>query len=360
MKLLILLNKNKPAVSETFIQIQIQYFNATSQNIYKYTTPYSEAKISLFTRIFFLIKKTIGAIKFFHYVKKNKIDVVLAQYGMVGADAVFFCKLLKLPLIVHFHGHDAHRKNIIEKYQPVYEKMFKYVSSIIVVSTKMQQKLLEMGAPKDKIFLNVYGVDLDENQQPNNGKNCLAVGRFVDKKAPYLSILAFEKVLKVHPNATLTFVGTGYLFETCKRIIVAKKLENSILLLGEQSNQQVKNLMKEHGIFIQHSVEAFDGDSEGTPVSLLEACSFGMAVIVTRHAGMEDVIKNNVNGLLIEEGDLDSMAENIIQLLEDPTRCNRLGYQAKETIRNNYTTEKSLQTLQSVVESIFKKDNQKK
>ena len=350
MRLLILLNKHKPAVSETFIQNQIQYFGATSLNIYKYAIPYSERRKSVYTQLFFLIKKIIGAVQFVFFVKKNKFDLVLAQYGMVGADAVPYCKLINLPLIIHFHGHDAHRKTIIENYLPAYKKMFKYASSIIVVSTKMQQKLLEMGAPKDKIFLNVYGVDLDENQQPANGKNCLAVGRFVDKKAPYLSILAFERVLKIHPNATLTFVGTGYLFETCKRIVASKKLENSILLVGEQSNQQVKSLMKEHAIFIQHSVEAFDGDSEGTPVSLLEACSFGMAVIVTRHAGMEDVIQNNVNGLLIDEGDLDSMAENIIKLLDDSALCKRLGFQAKETIRNNYTKEKSLQALQSILE----------
>jgi len=338
MNLLILLNKNKPAISETFIEKQIRYFKAHSKNIYKFTTPYSESKTSSYSTVFFLIKKSIGFIKFAYYVKKNNIKLVLAQYGMVGADAVFLCKMLKLPLIVHFHGHDAHRKTMLEKYYPAYEKMFAYASIIIAVSTKMQKKLLQMGASKDKIRLNVYGVDLEEVGERNNGKKCLAVGRFVDKKAPYLSILAFEKVLQVHPDATLTFVGSGYLFETCKRIVAAKKLENSIVLMGEQSNQQVKNLMKEHELFIQHSVEAFDGDSEGTPVSLLEACSFGMSVIVTRHAGMEDVIQNNVNGLLIDEGDMDSMAENIIKLLDDPALSTRLGQQAKQTIRDNYTT----------------------
>lgn len=352
MKLLILLNKNKLAATETFIQSHVDYFKAQTQNIYNYTNPVHSPKKSRPAQLYNYLREKTGQFKFKRYIHKNKINLVLAEYGMVGADAVKLCKKNKLPLIVHFHGYDAHRTKLINQYNKAYKELFEYAKLIVVVSTKMYDQLIKIGSPAEKTILNVYGVNINKFSKKDHfsvNKKIIAVGRFVDKKAPYLTILAFEIVLKKHPDAILYFIGDGYLFEACKRIAQANKIDSSVKFLGEQNQEEVKKYMEMCSIYVQHSVESFDGDSEGTPVSILEACSLGLAVVATSHAGIADVIFHEENGLLINEGDVSTMAANIISLLENPQRIVHLGKKARQTIEEKYTLEMSLARLEKSI-----------
>ena len=350
--MLILLNKNNVSVSETFIQSHIDYFNAQIQNIYNYTHPIQTKKKSKLAKLYYYCKEIIGQHNFKRYIHKHNINIVLAEYGMVGADALKLCKQNKLPLIVHFHGYDAHRKALIDQYSKSYKELFDYAKLMVAVSTKMYDQLIKIGSPAEKTIINVYGVNIHKFSKKDPisaNKKIIAVGRFVDKKAPYLTILAFEIVLKKHPDAILYFIGDGYLFETCKRITKANKIDSSVIFLGEQNQEEVKKYMENCSIYVQHSVESFDGDSEGTPVSVLEACSLGLAVVATSHAGIADVIVNQENGLLIKEGDVNTMAANIISLLENPQRIVHLGQKARRTIEERYTLETSLARLEKSI-----------
>lgn len=352
MRTLILLNNNTTQPSETFIQNHISQIAYKTFNLYYYGKTETKEKSSRLKKIQRSLLLILNYFQFRKVIKKNKIQVVLAEYGMVGADAVQFCKRLNLPLVVHFHGHDAHRKTIIEKYKSRYEKMFDYASAIVVVSKKMQQAIIDLGAPSEKVILNVYGVNVVEFIPVNVQKKqqqLFAVGRFVDKKAPYLLILSFEKVLQQFPEYKLLIAGSGYLFETCQRIIDAKKLNSSIFLIGELSHSEVVKIMKESAVFLQHSVEAFDGDSEGTPNSILEASAASLPIVATKHAGISDVIEDNITGLLVQEGDIENMAEKIIYLLSNPDIARSLGNQAQKNIELNYGMADSIKKLKDIL-----------
>ena len=68
------------------------------------------------------------------FVRDHDIDVILAEYGFNGADIAPIAKQLNLPLVVHFHGHDAHRQPDIEPYREKYQRMFEYAFRILSVS----------------------------------------------------------------------------------------------------------------------------------------------------------------------------------------------------------------------------------
>ncbi len=235
------------------------------------------------------------------YLIKNKIQSVLAEYGPTGAAVMDACHIANVPLIVHFHGYDAHLKDLTDAYGRLYRKMFNQASAIVAVSRKMEKQLIKLGAPPDKIYYNVYGVDTDRFKATDPGKNpphFLAVGRFVDKKAPYLTILAFKELLNHFSSARLIMVGDGPLLEPCIQISKALNLSNSIEFTGSLKHDNVAMLMQRSRAFVQHSVTPGSGDSEGTPVSLLEACASGLPVISTRHAGIKDIIIENKVGFL--------------------------------------------------------------
>ena len=291
----------------------------------------------------------VEALKYYFF--SNKIDLVLAEYGTTGAEVCPVCKVLNIPLIVHFHGFDASEIPTLLSYKDKYSKMFEYASYIVAVSLEMKSKLIKIGCPEDKIILNYYG--------PNNNfleimpkfmkRQIIGVGRFVEKKAPYYTIFAFHKALQRHPEAKLVLAGDGELLGICKNIVNMLRISDSIVFPGVITPTQFKEYLSESIAFVQHSITATNGDKEGTPVSILEASAAGLPVISTRHAGIPDVIINNETGLLVEEHDVECMADCMIKLLDDLEFAKRLGASGKKRIKENFTMEKHIGILNEVI-----------
>ena len=283
--------------------------------------------------------------------KKNKIDLVFAEYGGTGERILPVCKKLGLPLIVHFHGFDASRKDQLEINEN-YKAIFNYASYIICVSRKMEQELLELGCPREKLIYNVYGPrkEFFELKPQFSKEQFIAAGRFVDKKAPYYLILSFIEVVKQFPNAQLIIAGDGELKETCLNLVAFYKLEKNIRFPGIINQPQLKQYFSESLAFVQHSLTSLDGDAEGTPVVILEAAAAGLPVISTNHAGIPDVVKNNENGLLIDEHDVTGMAENMIRLLKDKQLARQLGTNGRKKIARNFTLQRHIDVLNELTQ----------
>jgi len=71
---------------------------------------------------------------------------------------------------------------------------------------------------------------------------------------------------------------------------------------------------------------------EGLPMSLLEAMSWGLPSIATSVGGIPDVLDDDVEGLLIEPGDIGALAAAILRMIDDPAICQRLGRAARRRI----------------------------
>jgi colanic acid/amylovoran biosynthesis glycosyltransferase len=286
------------------------------------------------------------------YFIKHKIHAVLAEYGPTGAAVMEACQKARVPLIVHFHGYDAHRNDIINSYKNLYRQMFSHISAIIAVSRKMEKQLINLGAPPEIIHYNVCGIETDKFKPTDPGKNpphFLAVGRFVDKKAPYLTILAFKELINHFPSARLVMVGDGPLLETCIHLSKALNLSNSIEFTGPLKHDKVAMLMQRSRAFVQHSVTPGSGDSEGTPVSLLEACASGLPIVSTRHAGIKDIIIENKVGFLVDEFDIQQMTKHMIALAQQPELALSLGKNARNHILSHLTMEKSIDKLWKII-----------
>jgi len=295
-------------------------------------------------------KKTISLRKFF---RRNNINIVLAEYGLTGIAVLSGCKDLKIPLIVHFHGSDAYSTKHIGRHRQAYIRMFGYASAIIAVSKDMARQLVSLGAPIEKIVYNPYGVEIDRFVQApviTSPLHVLSVGRFVEKKAPYLTILAFKKVLERLPEAKLTMVGTGLLHDVCSKLIRALHIEHAVELKGAVNHDEVARLMHEARVFVQHSLIPASGDREGTPVAILEAGAAGLPVVSTRHAGISDAVIHGKTGFLVNESDIETMADYIYQLLASPDLANEMGKNARQHISANFNMERSINTLRNIIE----------
>ena len=287
---------------------------------------------------------------------KDKVKVVLAQYGMVGAEILPVCKELNLPLVVHFHGHDAVRQSVLEAYKFKYKELFNYSKTKIVsVSQEMTKQLLNLGCRAEIIRYNVYGPnDLFLKIKPNfNNQQFIGIGRFVDKKAPQITIEAFAKVLSQYPDAKLILAGDGMLLESCKELVKKLNLDTQITFPGRITPKQYAKYLEESLAFVQHSVIAPDGDMEGTPVAVLEASAAGLPVISTFHAGIPDVVIHNKTGLLCKEKDMEAMSMHMLKLLNNKSLAKQMGEAGSLRIRNHFSFQKHLSGLEYIIESAF-------
>jgi len=285
------------------------------------------------------------------FVREHNVDVFLAEYGFNGADITPIAKYLDKPLIVHFHGHDAHNETALAPYKVRYKEMFEYAYRLVSVSHPMTTALIALGADESKIVYNPYGArEYFYQVQPDYRKTLLAVGRFADIKAPYLTLMAFQKVAAQFPDASLVMVGDGPLLETCKSLVATWDLSSRVTFTGALSHDEVLPLMSQACAFVQHSVTTSDGDMEGMPNSILEAGAAGLPVISTRHAGIVNSVIEGETGFLVDERDVDGMADRMCQLLRDPEVCRTMGSAARQHIRENYNIDRHIQSLQDLIE----------
>lgn len=349
-----ILTPNKPAATETFIQNHINFLPFEKVIVYGGNFPYltdndkptlaSRGYLKVLNRIRQIFGNETESIKTFQLkkiLKNQKVKLVFAEYLITGAEVFDVCKKLKIPIVAIALGHDISRYSVLNTYKDRYKQLFQYASYIIAVSKHMKVNLTALGCPENKIIYSPAGPDVSffDLELKLESKKILAVGRFVEKKAPHLTILAFKKVLKTVPDATLYFAGNGQLLNVCKDLVIALKIDDSVRFLGVISQEQQRELLEQSLCFVQHSVVAKDGDSEGTPVAILEAMAAGLPIVSTEHAGIPYVAEHNKTGLLVPEQNIDLMADMIISLLTDNAKAKRLGAEARLHVQRTFTLE---------------------
>jgi glycosyltransferase involved in cell wall biosynthesis len=356
-----------PTVSETFIRGHIEQLPAKVVLVHSWPPSIGNRPVlSSPVRIAYKVRRrfsgagaepetTAGYIAAF---RRSGAEAVLAEYGDSGVAAMEACRRLQIPLIVHFHGYDASVHDVLKENAETYPAMFKVAAAIIAVSRAMERKLITLGASPEKVHYNPYGINCDNfsGADPSSAEPVfLAVGRFVEKKAPQLTIRAFANVLQIMPEARLRMVGDGPLLEECRALVGELMITDAVTFLGAQTHEAVSEEMRSARCFVQHSVEAANGDCEGTPVGILEAGASGLPVVSTRHAGIPDVVLEGETGFLVDERDVDSMAEHMLRLAQNTALAGRLGLAARKRIESEFSETRSLGQLWAIIESCLDK-----
>ena len=260
------------------------------------------------------------------FLEAQKVTAVLAEFGPMGVLAGDVCQQLGVPLHVYFHGYDASYSLRHPTVRRRYRRLFGQASSIICASRFLADRLVALGCPERLIHVVPCSVDTSRffPGKPRSGQ-IVALGRLVEKKAPHLTIRAFGKIAGRFPQARLDIVGSGPLREVCERTIAELRLKDRVTLHGGQPHEVCAGLIRRAAIFAQHSMTDPEGNTEGFPVSIAEAMATGVPVVSTRHSGIPEGVLEGVTGLLVEEGDVDGMADAFARLLADPAQAARMG-----------------------------------
>lgn len=220
--------------------------------------------------------------------------------------------------------------------------MLKKVACFIATSKEIKEGLLKDGFDKDKIvripnFIDRSTFYPSDEQSKAQIKNKLGLsntkivtfsGRLVERKGVQILLEAWSRLMRDHQNIVLLILGGGPLEKKLKQQSRILGIEVCVKFCGFVNN--IRDYLVVTDVFVCPSFQ------EGFPNSVLESMAYGLPVIGTKIGGVVDVIKDGENGLLVDAGDIDQLANAMKKLLSDGEYALTLGENALKTITRHY------------------------
>lgn len=270
----------------------------------------------------------------------ESFDVLHSHFGPVGSSFRFARKLWNAPLVVSFHGYDfstwpsrfgAH----------AYEGLFAESEIITAHTEYASDKLRELGCPDNLVRRLPCGIDLTQfasiaRPASDSPLRVATVGRLVEKKGYATSIQALAMLAKRGIDFRYQIVGTGPLRDSLRALAAEGGISDRVEFVGPKSGEEVRALLQQSDVFLLPSVTATDGDTEGAPVSLMEAQTCGLPVVSTLHAGIPEIVADNQSGILVPEHDVEQTAAALIKLACDSALRARMGEQGRANMQRRH------------------------
>jgi len=231
---------------------------------------------------------------------------------------------------------------------------------LVAVSEGTRQRALKEGVAPDRVSLIPNGIvpvsakgvnRQDIRKSIGVGEDdifLISVGRLVYQKAHEFLIAAMPEVLKEVPNIEVGICGDGPLHSQLEMQIKSRGLAKSVKLLG--TFDRIINFLAVADIFVLPS------RWEGLPMALLEAMNAGLPVVATRVEGVDEVISDGENGLLVPAEDASALSHAILLLVHQPETRLRMGIAARQRIQRTYTTDRMCSQYLVLFQSIYRSE----
>lgn len=228
---------------------------------------------------------------------------------------------------------------------------------LVCVSERALNQALAEGCRRDKTALIHNGIrPTEKNVQlrtetrqalglSGSDRLVLNVGRLVPEKAQPLLVQAAADVIRQVPKARFAIAGEGPLRESLQNQIEELELTAHFRLLGNRDD--IPALLNAADLFVLYS------ETEGMPISLMEAMSAGLPVIASDLEGCRSLIQTGESGVLLSFGSAEQLASAVIERLTADSAVNdKMGQRAAQIIRTEFTLDQSLNKMMLLFEEI--------
>ncbi len=166
-------------------------------------------------------------------------------------------------------------------------------------------------------------------------------GRLYANKGIYILLHAFHTLLSFFPHAHLTFMGEGPEREELEREMLAGQI-NQVVFLPFKTDDDFYRCIS------QFDVMCLPSFAEGTPCSILEAMSIGLAVVATNVGGIPELIEHEVSGLLIPPHDKAALVGALTRLALNPSLRAQMADNGLKRYKKDFAPEHQLSLLRSI------------
>jgi len=282
---------------------------------------------------------------------RPRFDAVHCHFGPAGVMGAMLQELgvLRGPLVTTFYGHDVTRYPR-QRGADVYCRLFDRAELVLALDPVMRDRLEALGARPERLAVHPLAVDCRRFAPTGTVParpplRLLSVGRLVEKKGLAEGLRAVARLRERGLPVAYRIAGDGPLDAGLRALADELGIADAVDFVGPVEHADVPALMAEAHSVMVPSVRASDGDEEGTPTVILEAMASGLPVVATRHAGIPFQVEDGVTGWLVEERDVEAMADRIERLLDDADLASRLGAAGRAAALERFDTERLVDLL---------------
>lgn len=276
-------------------------------------------------------------------------DVIHAHtFGLDSEMGVMLKKMLGCPLVVTTHGGDT---TVLVNNKEL-DKLYHYcelVDVIVPVSKALEGRLRQCGTKTEiRVIHNGY---CDEGIIGDAEKlecSCLQASNLIELKQIPVTIRAFEKIYRKYPQARLTIIGQGPDRAALEQLCEELHISDVVTFTGQLQHQDVMAHMARTQFYIMPSVR------EGLPISYLEAMGMNCVVVGTATEGISEIVEHGVNGILVQPGDYEAIAEHVCGCIADAEKAKRIAEEGNQTAKL-LTWHHNAQKLVSLFEELVSK-----
>jgi colanic acid/amylovoran biosynthesis glycosyltransferase len=287
-------------------------------------------------------------------LEKCGAKVLHIYFGHIGVHLLPLLKICPLPVIVSFHGADAQ----IDLDKPAHlartRRMLERATLLLVRSESLAERLVALGAPREKIRLHRTGIPLEEihftqRTAPADGAwRCVQACRLIPKKGLVTSLRAFAEFAREFPRATFTIAGEGPQLQELRALADSLGITDRVSFSGFLPQEKLRALYAESHLFLHPSELGSDGNQEGVPNAMLEAMTSGLPVIATNHGGIPEAVEHGISGLLTPEGDPTALAQSLLSLARDPARYTTMSAAASARVSAGFALNAQTRILETI------------
>jgi len=303
------------------------------------------------------INKTINKIH-----NEQKLDLV-----EFPESANFLYSLeVNLPYLVHLHVSSfTCKKYCVEKItledrlQRKLEGFFMKKAGFLTSPSMFlkEEVIKEFKIDSSKIHVIPYPLDFDElnsigESRKDEWRNVYYAGRIEKRKGVDILLKAVPLVIKSNPKVKFWLFGSSsntLTLEEVKSFLKVNNVEENVKILSHIPREELINTVRDFDLCV------FPAIFDNSPYVIYEAMALGKAVISTRSfGGIPELIEDGVTGLLVQPGNVEELANAIINLLRDEKKSQEMGELARKKAEEYYDvkiiTDKRLALYNTIIE----------
>lgn len=189
-------------------------------------------------------------------------------------------------------------------------KSTKKLDALVVLTKEDEQQWLQTNSNVRQIYNFTPSQKSPKENYESTTNRCIAVGRLDEQKGFDLLIPAWELVAKKRPDWFLDIYGVGKWDDMLRDEIAARGIKGKVRLRGQSLH--IDDELRQSDIFVLSS------RYEGFPMVLLEAVASGLTIVsFDCQTGPKEIVEDGINGLLVENGNIEALAEAVLKLIDN-------------------------------------------
>lgn len=304
-------------------------------------------------KIVFFTNKSIYQKLLAQYIIDNKINILHSSDWLDWQTGWRVCNKLNIIFIKTVHAtpsysyFDLFRFYLNPKnYFAVYN-IIKYKLIFISISRKAYVGLKFLYGRFTNSCVIYLGVDRGNKKvisDVNDNIKVIWAGSLTERKNPFFAIEIIKNLIERGVKVSLDIYGDGPL---------SHELINNINKNGLSTVKVINNCKIEASLYANYDFTLITSNNEGTPYVIFESMSSGIPVISTKCGAVEEIIDNNITGVVIESNDPTKFADKIISIYSDKTVYNSMSNESYCRYLDNYNldimADRTLQFYKSIL-----------